>query len=159
MNDSDYINQVQALWPSQTKPTAEVYSLVEEALISCPRSAKLWCIRGDLIQLSEPDSGYTLNDALKSYEQAIASDPDCAEAYESIGYYYDAVMDDPQMALPPFRKAFSLDQGVGTYLGLARVLAELNCTDEALNLIASENCPHSDDPKIKELAEEIRSGI
>ncbi|MCL5274628.1 MAG: hypothetical protein M1434_07770 [Chloroflexi bacterium] len=158
MNESDYIEQLQTMRSGQPKVSTEMLSLIETALISCPQSTKLWCIRGDLIQLSDLDAGYTLNDVLESYKQAAASDPDCAEAYESIGYYYDAVMNDPHMAQPAFRKALSLNAGVDTYFGLARVLAELNHADGALNLIAPDNCPYCDDPKIKELAEEIRSG-
>src|SRR5487761_2152402 len=117
MNESHYITQLHALRSSQTKVSAEMLSLVETALTSFPGSSKLWCIRGDLIQLSDLETGYTLNDALESYQQAASSDPHCAEADESIGYYYDAVMNDPHMAIPAFRKALSLNAGVDTCFG------------------------------------------
>jgi tetratricopeptide (TPR) repeat protein len=62
-------------------------------------------MRGDLIQLGAEDIPYELTDALASYERAIAIDPKCAEAYEEIGHFYDAVMGDAERAKPFFHRA------------------------------------------------------
>ena len=158
MNESDYIHRLQALFPHQGDASVEALAFAEQAVAAFPHCAKLWCLRGDLIQLGTLEANYELEDALLSYEQALAVDPDSAEAYESIGYFYDAVMDDPQSAEPAFRKAIILGAGADSYYGFARVLAELNRTEEALRLLAPENCPFQDEAKVKEIKEEIESG-
>ncbi len=152
-----YIDRVQALYPQEGEASAEALALVEQAVAECPKCAKLWCLRGDLIQLGGPESRYELADALRSYEQAIAFDPLCAEAYESLGFFYDAVIDAPESAEPFFREAIRLGAGINSFCGLARVLAELNRKAEALRLLAPENCASHDASEIKELREEIAS--
>jgi Tfp pilus assembly protein PilF len=62
-------------------------------------------MRGDLIQLGAEDIPHELGDALTSYERAIAIDPKYIEAYEDIGHFYDAVMDDAERAKPFFHQA------------------------------------------------------
>lgn len=159
MNESDYIDRLKALFPDQGDASVETLAVAEQAVTAFPDCAKLWCLRGDLIQLGTLEANYELEDILRSYEQALAVDPECAEAYESIGYFYDALMDDPQSAEPAFRKAISLRAGADSYCGLARVLAELNRTEEALRLLAPENCPYQDEAKVMEIKEEIESGM
>src|SRR5262249_34926917 len=77
--------------------------MVEEGLQAFPKSARLWILRGDLIQLSDDDVSYSLDDVLPSYNKALECDPGSGEAYESIGYFLDAVMDEPEKAEPYFR--------------------------------------------------------
>ena len=158
MDESDYIDRLEAMFPEEGEASAEAVCLAEEAVAAFPKCAKLWCLRGDLIQLSAVP-GYELEDARRSYEHALSVDARCAEAYESIGFFEDAGMDDPQAAEPAFRQAISLGAGVDSYCGLARVLAELNHTGEALKLLAPENCPYQDDAKVGEIREEIESGL
>ena len=106
MVESDYIERLWALYPSEDEEaTNEVLALADEAVQICPWSAKLWCIRGNLIQLGTGDTLHKLEDALLSYEKAIAVDPKCFEAYEEIGYFYDLVMDDESKAKPFFQRA------------------------------------------------------
>lgn len=159
MNESDYINRLEALFPEQGDASVETLDFAEQAVAAFPHCARLWCLRGNLIQLASLEANYETGDALRSYERALAADPDCAEAYESIGYFYDALMDDPRSAEPAFRKAISLRAGADSYRGLARVLAELNRRDEALMLLAPENCPYQDEVRVKEIKEEIESGM
>jgi tetratricopeptide (TPR) repeat protein len=159
MNESDYIDSLEALFPEEDEASVEALNLAEAAVAAYPSSTKLWCLRGDLIQLGTSEAGYELEDALRSYERALTVDPHCAEAYESIGYFYDALMDDPQSAEPSFRKAISLGAGVDSYCGLARVLAELDRSEEALRLLSPENCPYHNEDEIVEIKEEIASGM
>jgi len=110
MNEIDYIKGLKSLCPAEGEDTtARALKLADEAVRAFPQSAKLWCIRGDLIQLGSGEQTYELADALASYQQAIAVDPNCAEAYEEIGYFYDLVMDDPESAKPYFSKAAMLN--------------------------------------------------
>ena len=157
--ESFYIEKLQALYPQEGEASDEALAMAEQAVAQCPTCAKLWYLRGNLIQLGDAESKYELVDALRSYEQAIAVDPSCTEAYESIGFFYDAVMDDPRSAEPFFREALRRSAGVDSFYGLARVLAELNRREEALSLLAPENCAVHDASEIKEIRKEITSGM
>ena len=63
---------------------------------------------GDLIQLLQDTSEYELSDAEAAYIRAISIDPTYAEGYTSLGFFYDAVLDDPERAKPFFEKAIAL---------------------------------------------------
>jgi len=105
--------------------------LVETALAAFPSSAALWCLRGDLIQLSDDDDLYTLEDAGASYERASVLEPDNLEPFESLGHFYDAVMNDPVRAEPFFRRALELGAGDSARSGLAQVLDQLGQSSSA----------------------------
>ncbi len=125
MTEAEYIEKIREVRKSFIKDESSPVPLrlVEEALAQHPGSASLYCIRGDCIQLwNVPE--YELKDALASYERAAALDPQCAEAYESIGYYYDAIDEDLEKAEAAFRRAVELGGGEQSYAGLARVMAE-----------------------------------
>src|SRR5688572_12935984 len=78
---------------------------IESALEFYGDSLRLWCLRGDLIQLAPETSPYTLEDAKASYEHALAGSPEAAEPHVALGYLLDAVYDDPASAEPHFRQA------------------------------------------------------
>jgi uncharacterized protein HemY len=63
------------------------------------------------------------------------------------------------LAESAFRKAISVGGDAESYYGLARVLAELNRTDEALQLISDVECPYFDEPDLLMLRDEIASGM
>ncbi len=157
--EADYIQRLKSLLSEESDVPVEVLQLAEKALVLYPNSAKFWCLRGDLIQIASLEAEYQLEDALKSYERALEIDPSNAEAYESIGFYEDAVMSNPACAESPFRKAIELGAGIDSYYGLARVLAKLNRNTEALEVISLANCPYSDTAKIKEIKSEIEEGM
>jgi tetratricopeptide (TPR) repeat protein len=79
-------------------------ALIDEAVRVFPRSAKLWVMRGDLLQLGPENSPYPLEESLASYKRALEIDPLFAEAWQSAAHFYDAVMADPQAAAPFFRE-------------------------------------------------------
>lgn len=99
--------------------------LVERALKAYPESVEFWCLRGDLIQVSDGDGRYLLEDAEASYLKASEIDPEDAEAFESLGFYYDAICADPEKAEPLFRRAIELGAGESAHEGLAEVIAAL----------------------------------
>jgi tetratricopeptide (TPR) repeat protein len=106
MDETEYIEELKSLAPSEGEEASkEVITLADEAVRAWPESSKLWCLRGDLIQLGADDIPYELADSLASYERAIAVDPKCAEAYDEIGHFYDAIMGDAERAKPFFDRA------------------------------------------------------
>jgi Tfp pilus assembly protein PilF len=72
------------------------------------RSAATFVAVGHLIQLLEDVAEFQLSDAEAAYLSAIEIDPACADAYVSLGHFYDAVMDDPARAKPFFERAVAL---------------------------------------------------
>jgi tetratricopeptide (TPR) repeat protein len=159
LTETDYVREIKSLLPEEGEVAVEVLELMEKAVAEHPDSAKLWCWRGDLIQIASLEAGYELDDALKSYERALEIDPLNAEAYESIGYYEDVIMSNSASAESPFRKAIELGAGRDSYYGLARVLAELSRNTEALEVISSENCPYYETAEIQEIKTEIEEGV
>src|SRR5262245_11272968 len=98
MTDSDYIQKIRVAWPRSIQASAtEALRLVEEGLAAFPNCAKLLCMKGDLIQLSN-GAQYKLADALRCYQQAADLAPESPEAYESLGFFFDAVEGDPNRA-------------------------------------------------------------
>jgi tetratricopeptide (TPR) repeat protein len=158
-SEADYIQKIKSLLPKDGEVDVEVLELMEKAVNDYPDNAELWCWRGDLIQMASLNTNYELEDALKSYKRALEIDPLNAEAFESIGYYEDAIMDNPTSAESPFRKAIELGAGRDSYYGLARVLAELNRATEALEVISPKNCPYYETKEILEIKTEIKEGI
>jgi tetratricopeptide (TPR) repeat protein len=109
MDETEYIDKLKSLAPAEgEEASSQVIGLADEAVRAWPDSSKLWCMRGSLIQLGAEDNPYELGEALVSYERAIAADPKCVEAYEEIGHFYDAVMDDVERAKPFFHQAAML---------------------------------------------------
>jgi len=101
-------------------------ALIDEALRRYPQSAKLWCLHGDLLQLRVEDEERGLEQAGDSYLKAAELAPSDPEPYESLGHFFDAVMDDPQQAVEYFRKAIALGAGESAREGLAEALAQLD---------------------------------
>jgi tetratricopeptide (TPR) repeat protein len=106
MEETAYIEKLKSLCPAEGEEASnQVLALADEAVRAWPDSSKLWCMRGDLIQLGAEAIPHDLADALASYERAIAIDPKCVEAYEEIGHFYASVMDDAERAKPFFHQA------------------------------------------------------
>ncbi len=93
MTVDEYTQKLNAL-PKEFETTAEQYALIEEALRDHPSSARLWSIRGALIQLGPDDGRYTLQDAMVSYQTAIEVEPASAEGWQELGHYYDVHLSD-----------------------------------------------------------------
>jgi tetratricopeptide (TPR) repeat protein len=108
MNESDYIAELSSLWPNESETSKEALALADTAVRMFPDSAKLWCMRGDLIQLGPADIHYGLEEALACYERAVSIDPQFAEGYEEIGHFFDAVMPNPKRARRAFGQAASI---------------------------------------------------
>jgi hypothetical protein len=57
-----------------------------------------------------------------------------------------------------FRKAIELGAGAGSWVGLARVLAEMGRREEALTLLAADTCPHASVREVVDVRGEIKDG-
>jgi Flp pilus assembly protein TadD len=110
----------------EERATEASLALIDEALRRFPESVKLWCLHGDLLQLCVEDEERGLEQAGDSYLRAAELEPANPEPYESLGHFFDAVMDDPQQAAEYFRKAITLGAGESAREGLAEALAQLD---------------------------------
>ena len=108
MTEEEYIAELRKRWPRKADATLETVALADEATRAFPRSPKLWCMRGDLIQIGPQNCPHSLNEALVSYKKAIEINPSFAEAWEEAGYFYQEVLDDEPAAQPYFREAEKL---------------------------------------------------
>jgi tetratricopeptide (TPR) repeat protein len=110
MTESEYINKLKVSWPKNCDASIGTITLADEAICAFPKSAQLWCMRGSLIQLGPENCPHSLNDVLACYQKAIEIDPQFAEAWEEIGYFYDAVLDDEAGAEKYFTEAKKLKE-------------------------------------------------
>jgi len=88
---------------TNVEATMETITLADEATRAFPRSPKLWCMRGNLIEVGPENSPHSLDDALASYKRAIEIDPQFIEAWEDIGYFYRNVLDEEDGQLTSMR--------------------------------------------------------
>jgi Tfp pilus assembly protein PilF len=87
-------------------------------------SASLWVLRGDALQLS--DGGATaLDEAERSYREALHLDAMFADAYEALGYFIFAVRDDAAASTAYFRRALELGAGQSALEALQEAEAEI----------------------------------
>ena len=128
MTEAEYISQIRQRIREEGRIFNDSFDLLRAALAEYPDSPSLWCLRGDMIQLSDEDAGCSLDDVLPSYEKALDLDPNCGEAYESIGYFYDKVLDAPAIAEAYFRTALERGGGESAARGLRDVVEELKGT-------------------------------
>ena len=85
--------------------------------------ASLLVVRGILILLSE-NLKFELTDARVSFERAIATDPESAEAYEELGRYFDVFEPDRKRAEELYRLALAKGAGADCQESLDELLAE-----------------------------------
>ncbi len=160
LNEEDSICRITELrrLTSGGETPVQVFRAIEDALAAHPDFPKLWCIRGDCIQLGPEDSPYSLEDALQSYEKALMIDPSFAEAHESIGYYFDVIDIDLDRSEAAFREAVRCGAGDSSVVGLARVLSERgHPTTQVLTFIDRHDVEQS--PQLQEIREEIEGGM
>ena len=124
MTEAEYISAVRQRIGVEGRVFVESFDLLRAALIEHPDSPSLWCLRGDMIQLSDEDIECSLDDVLPSYQKALDLNPAWGEAYESIGYFYDKALDKPADAEVYFRKALELGRGESAASGLRDILGQ-----------------------------------
>src|SRR2546426_11405354 len=110
MTEDEYISELRSRWPRKHSDdvSLETIALADEAVRAFPLSARLFVVRGNLIQLGPESCPHPLEEALRSYQRAVEINPRFAEAWEEIGHYHDAVLDDEKSAQTYFREAVRL---------------------------------------------------
>ena len=107
MTEAEYVEEFKNRWPRMAANEAsnDTLQLADAAVQAFPLSARLWDIRGDLIQFGPESMPQPLEDALASYQRAVAVDPEFATAWDSIGHYYDVHLDNEVAARRHFARA------------------------------------------------------
>lgn len=103
--------------------TPQVLEMIEGAVRLHPDCAALWCLRGDVFQLVEDEP--SPEQVIASYMEASRLSPEDPEPLESLGHFFDGVMDDPAEAEGFFRRALDLGAGESARQGLAEALEQL----------------------------------
>ena len=125
---SEFVRRMKSAISRAEHASPEMLDEIEDELERDP-SAELWILRGDAIQLSDADDS-DLDDAARSYLEAIELDPNSADAYESLGHFTFAVNDDARGSIEFFRKAIELGAGASAREGLREAEEELDaCAD------------------------------
>src|SRR4051812_6536747 len=157
MTEAEYIGAITDLWPRGPEPGGRALDLSGQAVEAFPFSPTLWCLRGDLIQVAV-DRANAVADALACYRRAAELDPECGEAFESIGYIHYVYLEQYDRAEQAFRRAIALGAGVDSFAGLAKTLVEMGrAHDEAVRLLKESSCSAS--PEIRVLRGEITEGL
>lgn len=158
-SEQEYYDRLKAaLSDKRSDVGLKVIGLADAAVAYHPGSARLWTLRGRLLQFAPEGSHYTLTDVLASFDRAVGADPSYVEAYEEIGYHYQ-LAGDAGRAEPAFRKAVGLGGGARSYAGLAWVLAETGRLREALQYTQPPACPHPNHPAIARTRAEIQARL
>ena len=106
------------------RTTPAILARIEAAIRTEPKNADLWVLRGDAIQQSDELTN-PLTEVERSYRKAIEIDPSSADAHESLGHFWFAVMNDATKAKPFFERAVALGGGASAKDALGEVLAAL----------------------------------
>jgi tetratricopeptide (TPR) repeat protein len=107
----------------------------DELLKSWPGNQQLYILWASLVQLQDRPT-HSLDEAKRALQFAADVD-DSADGLIELGYFLDAVEDDPKAASRAFSKAASTArrQLIDALLGQARALLQLGKRDEALRCV------------------------
>lgn len=105
MTENDYITALKARWPQDCDAPLQTIAFADEAIRAFPESARLWCIRGNRLELGAKSYPDSLDDALACYQRAVDIDPEFAEAWEALGHLHHVVLDNEAAAKRFFREA------------------------------------------------------
>ncbi len=108
MTEQDYIEQLEARFPhtlESIEPTVQTIKLCDQAVQAHPHSAKLWSLRGGLLQLARYDTGYALEESAICFVMAIRAEPHDPAHYVELGHFLEDVMNNPRKAKQYFNKA------------------------------------------------------
>jgi tetratricopeptide (TPR) repeat protein len=159
MDIARYEDEIIKLWPKPgQRPSKDVMDVCLAAVSEFPSSSGLWYSLGMAMCRSGDAYGYTPEDYLRCFENAVACDPDNAEAHQELGYILDTHYDDYERAEVAFRKAIELGAEQESHCSLARVLAQVGKVDEAIEGLSERACAFYDHPEVRLIRSEILAG-
>ncbi len=116
--------QIRATIREKGSASVDLLREIDAAISETPSCAELWVLRGDPIQLGEGDANYPLEEAERSYREALRLDPSSAEVAEELGRFLWAVMDDAESAEPFLIRALANGAGANVATTLEELRAE-----------------------------------
>jgi tetratricopeptide (TPR) repeat protein len=163
MDEREMIAAIQNEWPTKCfeAPSERLNGLMEEALERFPTSARMWCIRGNYLELLlRPwDDPTVIDRIIQCHEKSSELDPHASEPYESIAYLYDVFANDYAKAEEFFRKSLERGGGPDSFFGLARVFAQIGKRDEAISVLSRLPSEIQEREDFRHLREEIEQGF
>lgn len=146
-NEQEYIDEINNLWfcNAHSNPLeslsaglgSRLLCLVERGIEFHPCSSRLWFIRGEVLQLLAGRTGDNMDcDAVREcYSKAIEFNKLNYMPYESLAYLEDIYYLNYTNAERLFKAAITLGAGLESYLGLARILAQLKRKNEGFEIL------------------------
>lgn len=160
LTEQEYIDRIADLWPGPDEDSSwDLILLAEEAVQAFPQSPELWWYLGFALCRIDPDSRPLTIRRLDCLRRVVELDRGHADAHEEIGYLLDTYFDDFHGAEEAFRDAIASGAGVDSYVGLARVLAQMGRREEALSLLATLSSPDATHPSVINMTNELNEGI
>lgn len=94
----------------KAKKWEEALAQVDALLAANPLAAQLYLLRGQLIQLQNESTAYTLDDTEAAFKRALELDGTHFDALVELMHFYDAVCADPPKALAYAKQVKALAQ-------------------------------------------------
>jgi tetratricopeptide (TPR) repeat protein len=138
----------------------------EDALLEIERmensglmSPQLFVLKAECIQLLRGENKYSLEDVENALLAAVTEDCGYADAHIELGWFYYAVLDDAERALPFFQQAFELakPQITAASMGIAKCLSEIKSPEQAINYLDHLQVIDAED--IQEAYNDIKANI
>ncbi|HUS10907.1 MAG TPA: hypothetical protein VMZ30_10605 [Pyrinomonadaceae bacterium] len=132
--------------------------IIRGAEKECFASPALLVWKARCLLLTDNPTG-TMDDVQRSLEQALKVDNEYLAALVDLAYFHLNVMDNPQAALPMFRRALSLFTQIATetIVGLGEAISETDSSESALEFLESNADIKIDASKLQELTMELKS--
>jgi uncharacterized protein HemY len=159
MDTDGFLDEIDRQWPQPGEPPSkQLVDLCLRAVREHPESSALWYDLGTIMQRCGDEYYYTRADYLRCYENAVKCDVGNWEAYQELAYVLDTYFDDYVAAERAFRAAIKVGAEAESYCGLARVLAQVGKTDDAINILSEGVCPFHSDSEVQKMRAEIVAG-
>jgi len=153
MTEAGYIKEIEQRRRRNSRLRKADLPLVEDALGHFPKSARLWCLRGDLHQTSRngvPPRG--VGPAIQCYRKAVELDPGCTDAWLAIARIGSFFTKTTKPVEESIRQAIALGAGPLPYLTLAWLL---ELTGRKTEAVATIHFAHSLFPGNKKIIDYI----
>jgi len=104
MTEQEYIASLRENFCDGNEPTAEVVTMVNQAVGAFPGCAELWLLHAQVSLCATDDDG-PHPEVVRSFERALSCDENFLPALDALAVYWDSVRDDPTRAEVYFDRA------------------------------------------------------